>query len=180
MKNNDPEKYQEKLLQGRLNYLENKESRRVTARLWVANNPDKVKACKQRYSHAHRERLNKASAEYRKHHRPKYTFLAAKRRIAKLKAIPQWLTTDEIEFMEMCYVLRKQMSELFGETFHVDHIVPLQGRQVCGLHVPWNLRVVTKKVNLTKNSKLVSEVSLYLGAEWYLKNQRGFNENNMY
>ena len=179
-KENDPTKHQERLSQNKLNYLENKESRRITARLWVENNPDKVQACKMRYSKKHRKRLNKESAEYRKQHRPKYAFLSTKRRASKSKAMPKWLTKEDIEFMEMCYVVRDQMSELHGEIFHVDHIVPLQGKRVCGLHVPWNLRIVSKDVNLTKGSKLEPALSLYLGADWYLKNQKGFNENNMY
>jgi 5-methylcytosine-specific restriction endonuclease McrA len=43
-----------------------------------------------------------------------------------------------------------------GKKWEVDHIIPIAGDSVCGLHVPWNLRVVTMQENRSKSNKLIS------------------------
>lgn len=79
---------------------------------------------------------------------------AAKRRAAKLKALPKWLTKAEHEQIKELYTCAQMFKLYTGEEYHVDHIVPLQGENVCGLHVPWNLQVIPAKENLSKSNKL--------------------------
>jgi 5-methylcytosine-specific restriction endonuclease McrA len=56
------------------------------------------------------------------------------------------------------YRLAIEMSRKLGVPYAVDHIIPLQGEDVCGLHVPWNMEVITQEQNLKKSNKLVATV----------------------
>lgn len=74
------------------------------------------------------------------------------RKAAKLKATPRWLTEEHIKQMNQFYFFRGMVSGVVGKDYHVDHIVPLQGKNVCGLHVPWNLQILPAKENLSKGN----------------------------
>lgn len=71
------------------------------------------------------------------------------------EATPAWLTKEERLQMRELYVQARKLTAVTGERYVVDHIVPLRGEFVCGLHVPWNLRVITQDENLKKSNKLV-------------------------
>jgi hypothetical protein len=70
-------------------------------------------------------------------------------------ATPPWLTKEQKAAMKQLYVEAQRLTKLTGERYVVDHIVPLINEDVCGLHVPWNLRVITQDENLVKSNKLV-------------------------
>ena len=77
------------------------------------------------------------------------------RRRKHREATPKWLTKKEKAEIRQLYQIAIIMSKTTGEQYVVDHIVPLRGNDVCGLHVPWNLRVITQEENLKKSNKLL-------------------------
>lgn len=72
------------------------------------------------------------------------------------EATPAWLSKDERLQMRELYIQARKLTALTEERYVVDHIVPLRGESVCGLHVPWNLRVITQEENLAKSNKLLA------------------------
>lgn len=83
-----------------------------------------------------------------------YKTLVSFRRRRFRDATPPWLTHRQKTEIRELYKIAITMSKTTGERYVVDHIIPLQGETVCGLHVPWNLRVITQEENLAKSNRL--------------------------
>lgn len=84
--------------------------------------------------------------------RDKWNARCMERYTLKLRACPKWLTEDEHWMIEQAYALAKMREQVCGGKWHVDHIVPLRGKTVSGLHVPWNLQVIPASVNCAKRN----------------------------
>lgn len=83
--------------------------------------------------------------------------ISAKRRAKQLNATPKWLSSNDFDIIRSFYKEAKMLSLKTGVLHHVDHIIPLQGKDVCGLHVPWNLRVIPAVENIIKSNKFSQE-----------------------
>lgn len=99
----------------------------------------------------------KKAAYYKKYieeNREKYlTWKAANeslRRARKNNATPKWLTSIHLQEIREFFTIAKDLQWLSNETLEVDHIVPLKGKEVCGLHVPWNMQILTESENRRK------------------------------
>ena len=101
-------------------------------------NPIQQKARSRRYRLAHKDVICKN---------------AAKRRAIKLKATPIWLTKDDHEYIAELYKIAQELTEQTGVPHEVDHIHPLKGKSVCGLHCPDNLQVIPRAENRSKSNK---------------------------
>ena len=83
-----------------------------------------------------------------------YRAKESKRRSAKFFATPPWLTDEQLNEIKDIYWLAQDLRRITGEDYHVDHIIPLQGDEVRGLHVPWNLQILPADINLSKGNRL--------------------------
>jgi len=88
-----------------------------------------------------------------------YKELVSLRRRRFRQATPKWLTAEQKLEIRLQYRLAIELSRTTKQRYAVDHIVPIQGEEVCGLHVPWNLRVITQEENLKKSNKLIDTPS---------------------
>ena len=109
-------------------------------------------------------RSNARPTEEKRTHRNKhkkenpelYKALTSVRKRRHRKATPKWITPGQKLAMRNLYLKAQELSKIAGQRYVVDHIIPLQSTTVCGLHVPWNLRVITQEENLKKSNKLFS------------------------
>ena len=100
-----------------------------------------------------RIKTNVRVSNWTKNNPHKKLAIVRKRQIAKINRTPKWLTADDLFIIEEAYHLAKLRTELLGIQYHVDHILPLQGKKVSGLHVPNNLQVIPAKLNLQKSNR---------------------------
>lgn len=127
-------------------YEKNPEKYREKSRSKRAGNPEKYrdivkKSYAKTYQIRHaseRARLNAASA--------------ARRRLP-----PDWLDAISLAQIQEMYDIAKAVSVQTGIKHHVDHIIPLNAKLVNGLHVPWNLQVITASENCAKGARLIGE-----------------------
>ena len=79
--------------------------------------------------------------------------LKAKYKASLVQACPKWLTKFQVEAITAIYSLVQDLNCFSPDAYQVDHIVPIRGKNVCGLHVPWNLQVLPRDLNRKKSNK---------------------------
>ena len=109
------------------------------------------------------EKSRAASLNWHKNNQGKSSAIKARYRLCKLNRTPCWLSEADLNKIKRKYDIARSKTETTGEVWHVDHVIPLQGKHVSGLHVPSNLRVVKAKTNLSKNN------SFDINREWSLQ-----------
>jgi hypothetical protein len=85
--------------------------------------------------------------------RDKVNGYAATVRAKRIKRKPRWIKDVFEDEIKVWYKRAKVLKHFTGQLWEVDHIVPLNGKKVSGLHVPWNLQLLTKKQNRDKSNK---------------------------
>ena len=136
----------------------NKEAIKASDKAYRELNRDKIKESQANYVRRHKDRVLKSSSEYRKRNLPKYNMYSSHRRACVRRAQPLWLSPDDKKRMELVWGLRELKSFVTGVEYEVDHIVPLNSPVVCGLHVPWNLRVIPKSENRSKSNRIYPDM----------------------
>lgn len=125
-------------------YYANKSARAAKMAAWYKKNQKVVALNTLAYRHAH----------------PGFVATQrAKRRSREIQATPAWADLDAIAAI---YRQAADLTKSTGISHHVDHIIPLQGRHVCGLHVEGNLQILPWHHNIAKSNKFVPIASIPL------------------
>jgi|SRR2546423_2525570 len=136
----------------------------IRRKVWAGNYPDKIRESRRKYAEANRTFLNARSAVYRRRnpekvraavqawrerHPARTTALRMNRIAAQLQRTPPWADLTAIGAMyERAALMSKGSIQ-----YQVDHIIPLQGRKVSGLHIAENLQILSASANHRKNNR---------------------------
>lgn len=128
------------------------ESRSDYYREWASKNRDKLRANFAKWYAANPGKGAEARAAWARRNPAKVNAWSAAYRAQKLNATPPWVSLSDIAPF---YAEAAQRSAE-GAPHEVDHIVPLNHPEVCGLHVPWNLQVIPETDNRRKSNRLLA------------------------
>lgn len=106
-----------------------------------------------KYRQNHYEKCKAKTDRWLEKNMPRKLAWNNQRRAAKLNATPSWLSAIELAQIQEMYDVAAAKTMQTGICYQVDHIHPLKGNGFAGLHVPWNLRVITAADNYRKNNK---------------------------
>lgn len=111
---------------------------------WVLNNPEKRAEASRKYTQAN------------KHYYAEYTTLRSR---GVKTAKPKWLSEWDLFISSEIY----HLARLRG--LEVDHIIPIKHDKVCGLHVPWNLQLLSRSENAKKSNKFDEDLCVEIIGE---------------
>jgi len=123
---------------------------------YYQENKEEIDAYQATYRDENREVLRERGAAFAKANPGKVNANTIKYRTAKLQRTPPWSTKDHFKQIQEVYIEAARLTRETGIPHHVDHIVPLRGKNVSGLHVPWNLQILIgpgPNGNLAKGNK---------------------------
>lgn len=116
--------------------------------------PDKVKATARASTYKHRIARNAEKAAWAKKNKGRVLAWCRKRQLDKAQRTPAWLTPEDLWLIEEVYELAAVRTEATGVQWHVDHKIPLRGKVISGLHVPFNLQVILGSENSRKGNRV--------------------------
>jgi len=130
--------------------LNNQEQYREYQSKWREDNREKSNAYTRKWRSENPEKQYQASRNWVKAVPGRQYALSRSRKKHIKQATPSWAN---FRYIRLFYEMAKMEEERLGVPVHVDHIIPLRGKNVCGLHVEDNLQLLTAKDNLRKNNR---------------------------
>lgn len=120
--------------------------------LYYRANKERIKARSVKWANENREKVREIASRWASNNRQIKNFDESMRRAAKSMGTPKWLSVEQREQIKKIY-------KNCPKGYHVDHIIPLRGKECKGLHVAWNLQYLPASENRSKGNK-VKEASI--------------------
>lgn len=127
---------------------------KIAGKIYRAKNREKERSRQAEWTKNNREKANARVYRYQKRNPQRASDAASRKYYALKAATPRWLTVGNLVEIKWAYELAKERSLSTGNPHVIDHIIPLQGENICGLHVPWNLQILTRSENSKKGNKV--------------------------
>ncbi len=130
--------------------------KRKTDQIWAEADREKQRlkwATNSEYREKQKVSNRVRSKKHYQDNKPYYHEKYLARAYEEKQATPSWLTEFDRERIKIIYKVRDLLNKKTDTVWHVDHIIPLKGVNVCGLHIPGNLQVIPAEVNLSKRNK---------------------------
>lgn len=127
-----------------------KQCQRIAGHNWVKKNPEKHMARTRRWRMKNTEKHNSYNAKHRRLYPAFHAARSGEYRATQLRATPSW--ANRIAMGEY-YAFAAIKSKMTGQSWQVDHIVPLKSPIVCGLHTDYNLQVIRSSQNQRKSNR---------------------------
>ena len=137
----------------RKTYQKNKYKIIEKQKIYRAKNKDKHNITAKLYRDKNKEKLKNYYNKWRTENKHIIKANCKKHKLSRLNRIPKWTNLKKI----------KEIYKNCPENYHVDHIIPLKGKTVSGLHIPSNLQYLSAKDNLTKKNSFKEEYLLING-----------------
>jgi len=134
-------------------YKNNPSKIKLATKMWKAKNSDKVKVSNAGYKKRNPDKVNANTRKYKRKNRGVTNANTAKRRAALLQRTPKWLSKTELNQIKDLYKVAAKLTISRGVSYEVDHIIPLQGENISGLHVLSNLQILTQDENIRKKNR---------------------------
>ncbi len=128
----------------------NKDKILLTQREWSKNNRDKTNAWTKAWAEKNPEATRGYANKWARENQDKSNAQTRLYRARKLHRTPSWANLKKIERI---YQLASWASKFTDEPLEVDHIIPLQGETISGLHIETNLQIITRTENRSKGNK---------------------------
>ena len=133
--------------------LQNKELHNKKCRDWVKNNKEKRKLSQRLYILKNKEKISEKAKKLRTVNRHLINASTSSRRKRVKFCTPKWVDKAHKKRIRLKYLMCAEITLVTGVQHHVDHIAPIRGKNVCGLHVFENLQILPASENLSKSGK---------------------------
>lgn len=125
------------------------------SKVWAEKNKEKVSKYQKEWKATNKEKINLNKKQWDKNNKEIVARYSANNRAKRKNAIPKWFGEIDEFIISEAFDLALKRSKLTGIKWHVDHMIPLNAKNACGLHCGINIQVIPDKMNFYKNNRMI-------------------------